>query len=77
MADLSTQQDCDWHAMSALIMALRSRGGLRVAAGSPLVRSALATVGLDRLLAVFDRLEDALPDSDPPLEPGGAGLAPA
>ena len=67
--------------MGALIMALRytdiGGGQLRVAAGSPLVRGALAAVGLDRLLAVFDRLEDALPDGDPPLEPGCPGLAQA
>ena len=79
VADLSAQQECDWHAMGALIMALRytdvGGGQLRVAAGSPLVRGALAAVGLDRLLAVFDRLEDALPDRDPPLEPGCPGLA--
>ena len=81
VADLSAQQECDWHAMGALIMALRytdvGGGQLRVAAGSPLVRGALAAVGLDRLLAVFDRLEDALPDGDPPLEPGCPGLAQA
>ena len=53
----------------------------RVAVGWPFrarrLRGALAAVGLDRLLAVFDRLEDALPDGDPPLEPGCPGLAQA
>ena len=81
VADLTAQEDCDWHAMGALIMALRytdvGGGELRVAAGSPSVRGTLATAGLDRLLAVFDGLEDALPNGDPPPEAGCPGLAPA
>ncbi len=78
VADLSAQQDCDWHAMSALIMALRytdvGGGELRVAAG-PWIRQVLADAGVDRLVAVFGSLAEALPDSDPPLEPGRSGLA--
>ena len=81
VADLSAQQDCDWHVISALIMALRytdvGGGELRVAAATPSVRGTLAAAGLDRLLAVFDRLDDALPNGDPPLEPGCPGLAQA
>ena len=81
VADLSAQRDCDWHTMSALMMALRrtdvSGGELRVAAGSPAVRRVLDAAGMDRLAAVFDSLAEALPDSDPPLEPGLPGLAPA
>jgi anti-anti-sigma regulatory factor len=81
VADLTAQVDCDWHAMSALIMALRytdaGGGELRVAAGSVHVRAVLATAGVDRLVAVFGSLAEALPDSDPPLEPGLPGFASA
>ena|GEM_PF-5018827 len=81
MADLTAQVDCDRHAMSALIMALRytdtGGGELRVAAGSAPVRTALATAGVDRLLAVFGGLAEALPDDDPPLESGLSGFASA
>ena len=45
-------------------------GELRVVAASPSVRGTLAAAGLDRLLVVFDRLDDALPNGNPPLEPG-------
>ena len=79
VADLTAQADCDWHAMSALIMALRytdAGGELRVAAGSARVRAVLATSGVDRLLAVFGSLAEALPDDDP-LEPGLSGFASA
>ena len=80
MADLTAQVDCDWHAMSALIMALRytdaGGGELRVAGSTP-VRTALATAGVDRLLAVFGGLAEALPDDDPPLESGLSGFASA
>jgi hypothetical protein len=69
-----------WHAMSALIMALRHTdaggGELRVAAG-PGIRRVLADARVDRLVAVFGSLAEALPASDPPLEPGVPGLAPA
>ena len=81
VADLTAQVDCDWHAMSALIMALRytdtGGGELRVAAGSAPVRTALATAGADRLLAVFGGLAEALPHDDPPLESGLSGFASA
>ena len=78
VADLSGQQDCDWHAMGALMMALRytdaSGGELRVAAGSPEVRQVLTESGLDRLVAVFGTLAEAMPRSHPPLEPGLPGV---
>lgn len=81
VADLSTQQVCDWHAMGALMMALRytdaGGGELRVAAGGPAVRQALTESGLDRLVAVFGTLAEAMPGSHPPLEPGLPGLEPA
>lgn len=81
VADLSAQQDCDWHAMSALMMALRytdaGGGEVRVAAGRPAVRQVLAESGMDRLVAVFGTLAEAMPCSHPPLEPDHPGLAPA
>jgi anti-anti-sigma regulatory factor len=81
VADLSAQQDCEWHAMAALMMALRftdaGGGELRVAAGSPAVRQVLTESGLDRLVAVFGTLAEAMPGSHPPLEPGLPGLEPA
>ncbi len=80
VADLTAQQDCDWHAMSALLMALRytdaGGGELRVAAASPHVRAVLATAGVDRLVAVFSSLAEAFPDSDPPFGAGLPGVAP-
>jgi anti-anti-sigma regulatory factor len=76
VADLSAQQDCDWHAMSALMMALRytdvGGGELRVAAG-PEVRQVLTDAGMDRLVTVFWSLAEAMSDSHPPLEPGLPG----
>jgi anti-sigma B factor antagonist len=81
VADLSAQQDCDWHAMGALMMALRftdaGGGELRVATGRPAVRRVLTESGLDRLVAVFGTLAEAMPGSHPPLEPGLPGLEPA
>ena len=81
VADLSAQQDCDWHAMGALMMALKhtdSGGGeLRVAAGRSAVRQVLTESGLDRLVTVFGTLAEAMPGSHPPLEPGLPGLEPA
>jgi hypothetical protein len=67
--------------MSGLIMALRytdvGGGELRVAAGSPVVREVLGIAGVERLVAVFGGVEDALPGSEPPIEPGLPGFAPA
>jgi anti-anti-sigma regulatory factor len=78
VADLSAQQDCDWHAMGALMMALRytdaAGGELRVAAGRPAVRQVLTESGLDRLVAVFGTLAEAMPVSHPPVEPGLPGV---
>jgi anti-anti-sigma factor len=74
VVDLAAMPDCDWHALSALMMALRCTdaggGELRVAAGSPAVRRVLTDAGMDRLFRVFDSLAGALPGTEPPLEPG-------
>ena len=51
-----------------------SRGELRDAAG-PEVRQVLADAGLDRLVMVFGSLAEALPNREPPLEPGLPGMA--
>jgi anti-anti-sigma factor len=81
VVDLSALPACDWHALGALIMALKymdvAGGELRVAAGSPAVRRILTDAGMDRLFAIFDRLADAMPHREPPLEPGLADCAPA
>ena len=64
---------CDWYAFSALMMVLKytdiAGGEVRVVAGSAAVRRILTDAGLDRLFAVFDRLADAMPHREPPLEP--------
>jgi len=74
VVDLTAWPACDWHALGALIMALKytdaAGGELRVAAGSPAVRRILTDAGMDRLFAIFDRLADAIPHREPPLEPG-------
>ena len=81
VADLSAQQDCDWHAMGALMMALRytdaGGGELRVTAGGPAACQVMTESGLDRPVAVFGTLVEAMPGSHPPLEPGLPGLEPA
>jgi anti-anti-sigma regulatory factor len=80
VVDLTAMPDCDWNALSALIMALRytdiGGGELRVAAGSQAVRRVLTDAGMDRLFAIFDSLADAMPDREPPLEPGLTDCAP-
>jgi anti-anti-sigma factor len=81
VVDLTALPACDWHALSALVMALKytdaAGGELRVAAGSPAVRRVLTDAGMDRLFAIFDSLADAMPHRGPPLEPGLADCAPA
>jgi anti-anti-sigma regulatory factor len=81
VVDLTAWPACDWHALSALIMALKytdvTGGQLRVAAGSSAVRRVLTDVGMDRLFAIFDSLADAMPQREPPLEPGLTDCAPA
>ena len=81
VVDLTASPACDWHALSALIMALKytdaAGGELRVAAGSPAVRRILTDAGMDRLFAMFDSLADAIPHREPPLEPGLTDWAPA
>ncbi|HZC64795.1 MAG TPA: STAS domain-containing protein [Streptosporangiaceae bacterium] len=81
VVDLTASPARDWHALSALIMALKytdaAGGELRVAAGSPAVRRILTDAGMDRLFAIFDRLADAIPHREPPLEPGLTDCAPA
>jgi anti-anti-sigma factor len=81
VVDLTASPACDWHALSALIMALKytdvAGGELRIAAGSPAVRRVLTDAGMDRLFAIFDSLADAMPHREPPLEPGLADCAPA
>ena len=65
VVDLTALPACDWHALSALIMVLKymdvAGGELRVAAGSPAVRGVLADAGMDRLLAIFASLAEAMP----------------
>jgi anti-anti-sigma factor len=81
VVDLTALPTCDWHAFSALIMVLKytdvSGGELRLAAGSPAVRRLLTVAGMDRLFSIFDRLADAMPLRDPPLEPGRSDCTPA
>ena len=81
VVDLTASPACDWHAINALIIALKytdaAGGELRVAAGSPAVRRVLTDAGMDRLFAIFDRLADAIPHREPPLEPGLTDCAPA
>ena len=81
VVDLTALAACDWHAFSALIMALKytdvTGGEVRVVAGSPAVRQVLTDTGMDRLFAIFDRLADAMPQREPPLEPGLTDCAPA
>ena len=72
---------CDWHALSALIMALKytdvTGGELRVAAGSPAVHRVPADAGMDRLFAIFGSLADTMPHREPPREPGLTDCTPA
>ena len=81
VVDLTALPACDWHALSALVMALKytdvAGGELRVAAGSPAVRRVLMDARMDRLFAIFDRLADAMPHREPPREPGLTDCAPA
>jgi anti-anti-sigma factor len=81
VVDLTALAACDGHAFSALIMALKytdvTGGELRVVAGSPAVRQVLTDTGMDRLFAIFDHLADAMPQREPPLEPGLTDCAPA
>ena len=81
VVDLTALLACDWYAFSALMMVLKytdiADGEVRVVAGSAAVRRVLRDAGMDRLFAVFDRLADAMPHREPPLEPGLPGMAPA
>jgi anti-anti-sigma factor len=81
VVNLTALPACDWHALSALVMALKytdaAGGELRVAAGSPAVRRVLMDARMDRLFAIFDRLADAMPHREPPREPGLTDCAPA
>ena len=81
VVDLTALLACDWYAFSALMMVLKytdiAGGEVRVVAGSAAVRRVLRDAGMDRLFAVFDRLADAMPHREPPLEPGLTDCAPA
>jgi anti-anti-sigma factor len=81
VVDLTALPACGWHALSALVMALKytdvGGGELRIAAGSPAVRRVLMDARMDRLFAIFDRLADAMPHREPPREPGLTDCAPA
>ena len=81
VVDLTALLACDWYAFSALMMVLKytdiAGGEVRVVAGSAAVRRVLTDAGMDRLFAVFDRLADAMPHREPPLEPGLTDCAPA
>jgi anti-anti-sigma regulatory factor len=81
VVDLTALLACDWYVLSALMMVLKyteiAGGEVRVVAGSPAIRRVLTDAGMDRLFAIFDRLADAMPHREPPLEPGFLGCAPA
>ena len=81
VVDLTALLACDWYAFSALMMVLKytdiAGGEVRVVAGSAAIRRVLTDAGMDRLFAIFDRLADAMPHREPPLEPGLTDCAPA
>ena len=79
VVDLTALLACDWYVFSALMMVLKytdnAGGEVRVVAGSPAIRRVLTDAGMDPLFAIFDSLADAIPDREPPLEPGLAGAS--
>lgn len=68
VADLSGTRSCDTAGIQALLMAHKraqaNHVGFRVVAGPGMVRSLLATLGLDTVLAIYPRLDIALVADD-------------
>ena len=67
----SSLRNLGWHPLPG------ARGREFQVAAGPEVREVLADAGPDRLVTVFRSLAEALPNREPPLEPGLPGMAPA